>query len=114
MATVPDVGSSRPAIRRRVVVLPQPDGPTRTSNSFSSTVRLALSTARMLSPWGPEKSFVRFSMTTRAMKSFLELGGKKSSPSRPSQLVSLMDTRQVPALAHIIHRQKHEPGRIVF
>ena len=35
----PGVGSSRPATMRRVVDLPQPEGPTRTTNSLSSTVR---------------------------------------------------------------------------
>src|SRR5215470_6149238 len=31
----PAVASSRPAIRRSAVLLPQPDGPTRTRNSLS-------------------------------------------------------------------------------
>src|ERR1035438_2689046 len=35
----PDVISSSPAIMRRVVDLPQPDGPTRTTNSSSSISR---------------------------------------------------------------------------
>ena len=30
---VPDVGGMKPAIMRRVVVLPQPDGPSRETNS---------------------------------------------------------------------------------
>ena len=38
--------SSRPAIIRRLVVLPQPDGPTRTMNSPSLMARLRSSTAR--------------------------------------------------------------------
>ena len=42
----PSVMSSRPATIRRVVDLPHPDGPTNTTNSWSSTVMLALSTAR--------------------------------------------------------------------
>src|SRR6476661_2731470 len=37
--------SSRPAIIRRLVVLPQPDGPTRTMNSPSLMARLRSSTA---------------------------------------------------------------------
>ena len=36
----PEVGSSSPAIMRSVVVLPQPDGPSRQKNSPSPTVKL--------------------------------------------------------------------------
>src|SRR5882762_4817330 len=41
----PYEGRSRPASMRSVVVLPQPDGPTRTMNSPASTVRFRSSTA---------------------------------------------------------------------
>src|SRR3954468_14784582 len=43
---LPAVISSSPAIIRRSVVLPQPDGPTSTMNSPSAIVRLTSSTAR--------------------------------------------------------------------
>ncbi len=36
----PEVGSSSPAIIRSVVVLPQPEGPSMTKNSPSSTVKV--------------------------------------------------------------------------
>src|SRR5215470_1650786 len=39
ISTSPSVMSSRPAIMRRVVDLPQPDGPTRTTNSWSEISR---------------------------------------------------------------------------
>ncbi len=39
MAIVPFVTSSRPAMVRSRVDLPQPDGPTKTQNSPSGTVR---------------------------------------------------------------------------
>src|SRR5438477_9362630 len=39
MRMVPEVTSSRPATSRNVVDLPQPDGPTSTTNSSSSTSR---------------------------------------------------------------------------
>src|SRR3954462_11244443 len=42
---VPAVGSSSPAIMRSVVVLPQPEGPSRQRNWPSSTVKLAAFTA---------------------------------------------------------------------
>ena len=35
----PEVGNSSPAIMRKVVVLPQPDGPSRQKNSPSSTTK---------------------------------------------------------------------------
>src|SRR5215471_6122469 len=41
----PEVTSSRPAIMRSVVLLPQPDGPTSTTNSLSGMSRLMLRTA---------------------------------------------------------------------
>src|SRR5947209_6429719 len=41
----PSVTSSRPAIIRIVVVLPQPEGPSSTRNSWSAMSRLKLSTA---------------------------------------------------------------------
>src|SRR5271155_2408951 len=40
----PEVSSSRPAIMRSVVDLPQPDGPTSTTNSLSGMSRLMLRT----------------------------------------------------------------------
>src|SRR5215216_3770868 len=45
MRISPAVGSSKPAIIRRVVVFPQPEGPTSTTNSPSSIARLMLLTA---------------------------------------------------------------------
>ena len=45
MVMRPLVGVSRPAIMRRVVVLPQPEGPSSVTNALSSIVRLRLSTA---------------------------------------------------------------------
>src|SRR5262245_36309279 len=44
-ATRPVVGSSSPATMRRVVVLPQPDAPSRAKNEPAGTVRLRSSTA---------------------------------------------------------------------
>ena len=45
MAMVPPVMSSSPAIMRSVVDLPQPDGPTSTTNSWSAMRRLKSFTA---------------------------------------------------------------------
>src|SRR5262245_57933238 len=45
MEISPEVICSRPATMRSVVVLPQPDGPTRTMNSLSRIVRFTSLTA---------------------------------------------------------------------
>src|ERR1700720_3129017 len=45
----PEVTSSRPAIMRSVVDLPQPEGPTSTTNSLSGMSRLMLRTTSTLS-----------------------------------------------------------------
>ncbi len=57
----PEVGSSSPAIILRVVVLPQPDGPSSMKNSPSATVKVDSSTA-VKSP----KSLRRFSILISA------------------------------------------------
>jgi hypothetical protein len=44
ISTVPDVGVTKPAIIRSVVVLPQPDGPSSETNSPDRSVRSRLST----------------------------------------------------------------------
>ena len=46
----PPVGSIRRLIMRRVVVLPQPDGPTSTQSSPSTISRLSSSTATLPVP----------------------------------------------------------------
>src|SRR5450432_97597 len=45
MLISPDVGCSRPATQRKVVVLPQPDGPSSTTISPAGTAKLTPSTA---------------------------------------------------------------------
>src|SRR5579884_2733252 len=50
MAISPEVMSSKPATIFSSVLLPQPEGPSRTRNSWSATVRLTSSTA-LTSPY---------------------------------------------------------------
>src|SRR3989442_1737200 len=57
----PSVADSRPAMHRRVVVLPQPEGPRRTTNSLSFTSRSSPVTARV-----PSYDFVSPRNETRA------------------------------------------------
>src|SRR5512144_54782 len=62
--TSPAVGVSRPAIMRRRVVFPEPDGPRKTRNSPSSVARLTSLTA----PSSPAlKTFVRFRVSATAI-----------------------------------------------
>ena len=60
--SVPLVISSSPAIIRRLVVLPQPDGPTRTMNSPSPISRL-----RSFTAWNSPYTLLTFSNVTVAM-----------------------------------------------
>src|SRR6266478_959597 len=65
----PDVGNSRPAIMRSVVVLPQPEGPSRQKNSPLRTVNVESRTA-VKSP----KAFCKFSTRISAMVLIGKLG----------------------------------------
>src|SRR5579859_7529996 len=65
---VPEVISSSPAIIRRVVDLPHPEGPTRTMNSRSSISRLMFFTAVTPGPPFSGNTLTNFSRTTRAMR----------------------------------------------
>src|SRR5262245_25148269 len=58
----PSLMSSSPAIMRSVVVFPQPEGPTRTTNSLSGTSRSMPRTAAT-----PSKSFTNARKVTRAI-----------------------------------------------
>src|SRR5574341_297315 len=53
--TSPSVGNSNPAIMRRLVVLPQPDGPSIEKNSPSRICMVTFLTAATSSPAGPGK-----------------------------------------------------------
>src|SRR6478609_5273236 len=65
MLIVPEVISSSPATMRSVVVLPQPEGPTSTTNSRSAISRLTFLTTGL-----PSKTLFRTFRSTRAISSF--------------------------------------------
>src|SRR6267143_4672148 len=71
MAISPSVMSSRPAIMRSVVVLPQPDGPTSTTNSLSAMSRSMPRTAGTSS-----YSFTTLRRFTCAMSALRRAGGE--------------------------------------
>src|ERR1043165_5054834 len=78
---LPFVTSSNPAIKRNKVVFPQPDGPTKASNSPSRTVRLKSATAGMAlsSRFEPGKILVTFSIVMVATGRFLKRSSRVSS-----------------------------------
>src|SRR5215210_7179754 len=112
MKTLPPVMSSRPAIIRRAVDFPQPEGPTKTTNSPSGISKFILSTATTSSP----KTLVTSSNVTSAIPlppSVLPNGSVVQDsrvafrallplylvvfylmPARPAQVVSLLDLEQ--------------------
>src|SRR5476649_2536137 len=61
MLITPSVGCSRPATQRKVVVLPQPEGPSSTTISPAGTAKLTPSTAGR-----PIANCLRRSLTLRA------------------------------------------------
>src|SRR5215212_4832408 len=70
----PDVGGSNPPIIRRVVVLPQPDGPRRLKNSPSRTSRSIASTAVKPRPgWAPSTYLETRRPTASPPKVFVSL-----------------------------------------
>src|SRR5215470_13804137 len=73
MKISPEVTSSSPAIIRSVVLLPQPDGPTRTTSSLSGMSRSMLRTASISS-----KRLTTFRRATSAMWSALGSAGRES------------------------------------
>src|SRR4029453_9562919 len=60
MLISPEVGCSRPATQRKVVVLPQPEGPSRTTISLAGTAKLTPSIAGR-----PIENCLRRSVTSR-------------------------------------------------
>src|SRR3954469_19032433 len=86
---LPPLASSRPAIIRRSVVLPHPDGPTRTMNSPSPISRSTPSTAR--TPFG--KTFVSCS--------------SRMSPTATLRAPGACVDDQQPLLRHLANRVVH-------
>src|SRR5882672_2278783 len=98
MLTVPPVGCSKPAIRRRHVVLPEPDGPSMAKNSRSLMSKLTSSTAfttpkcratlrnETATEFSPPERF------NEAMIPLKQTGGHRARPSvRLTALLSALD-----------------------
>src|ERR687889_579757 len=104
--------SSRPAIIRRAVDFPQPEGPTKTTNSPSGISKFILSTATTSSPKTlvtssnvtsaiplppsvlPNGSVVQDSLVAFRALLPLYLAPFYLMPARPAQVLSLLDNEQ--------------------
>src|SRR5215831_17423115 len=92
MAIAPEVGSSSPAIIRRAVVLPQPDGPTSTMNSPSAMVQVSASTAVV--PFG--KTFVTsWNETSATVRTSCASGCDSRQHDRASQVLRVIGVQSV-------------------
>src|SRR6202158_1670723 len=90
MLISPDVGCSRPATQREVVVLPQPDGPSHTTISPAGTAKLTPSMAGR-----PTENCLRRSVTSSvAVMALLWLHVRRSLAIAES-LVPFRDPRPV-------------------
>src|ERR1700733_2362436 len=99
----PAVGSSNPATSRRVVVLPQPDGPSSEKNSPAATDRSMLSTAAAC----PARACPnRLVSPTRSMAA----AAMASSPYLRAHLLSL-PLRWLPGEPELAGREAH--GEII-
>src|SRR5438046_8195421 len=83
MRIVPASGFSKPLMQRKVVVLPQPDGPRNTMNSWSSTLRSRSRTATT-SP----KRLVIFSTLTLAIRLLQDLAAHRAEGHAAQQVIS--------------------------
>src|SRR5215207_7153323 len=97
----PDVGSTRPATMRSVVVLPHPEGPRRVTNSPSAMSALTLSTARV-----DPNCFVTSISWTRVI-AFLTRGDESDS----DQVRALEIARPEQAEEEQYHDERHELHR---
>src|SRR4026207_2095269 len=84
IAMVPSLGARKPAIMRRVVVLPQPDGPSSETNSPGGGIRLRRSTAVT----APKRRLTSVSTRRITWRSFARgrrgrSGGSPAAPTPP-------------------------------
>src|SRR4051794_37129016 len=84
---VPPVGSSKPAIIRRVVVFPEPEGPRKVKNSPRSTSRSIPATAQT-SPYCLVRLDKRMSRGAATRRRYPNRSGSKGQ-SRPIELATL-------------------------
>src|SRR5476649_1667152 len=86
MLIVPSVGCSRPATQRKVVVLPQPEGPSSTTISPAGTAKLTPSIAGR-----PIENCLRRSVTSRVAVTMLSVSWPRRSLPVAEGLVPFRD-----------------------
>src|SRR5215213_5415088 len=106
MRMLPEVSASSPASSRRSVVLPEPEGPTSTMNSPSSTARESSETA-IVSP----KRFVTCSKLTGAMRLPLHRAGEHAPDEVTLQKDVHEDDRR--RHDHCPRGQQRQVGRVL-
>src|ERR1043166_6013153 len=98
----PASGDSSPAINRRAVVFPEPDGPTSTNSSRGATVNESSRTAITRAPRVVTKAFERFLTVKPGIAESLKAEFELSSDDfRGHALVLLLPTRPVIALGDL-------------
>src|SRR5437763_6868976 len=116
--TVPELLSSRPALIRSALVLPHPDGPTKTTNSPSSISRSSSRTARvpsaytLLSCSSPISATATSTIASSHLvgSASLERGGRPPTIQRPTALRDRTSgsPRHAP---HLTGRRRDRPPR---
>src|SRR5436190_8131482 len=91
MRISPPLSSSSPAVSRSTVVLPEPDGPTRTSSSPSAISRSTLSTATM----PPGNVFVMPARVTSAISASVRVSGDQVAVPESAALRNAPLVREV-------------------
>src|SRR5690242_5192788 len=104
--TWPSSGASSPAIRRKVVVLPAPVGPSRTRNSPSPTARVSRLTASTL----PKRLLMPERMTSAMKLSFVERRAHRASRRLVEEGELLGPESEADPLATIDAHIGGEPG----
>src|SRR5215210_6318910 len=101
--TLPPLMSSRPAIIRRAVDFPQPEGPTKTTNSPSGISRFILSTAITSSP----KTLVTSSRVTSAIHFLLP-------STRTHHFPRCLPSTFTPVPENLFYLMPDRPAQMVF
>src|SRR2546425_8176794 len=99
---VPSVGSRKPAIMRSVVVLPQPEGPSRETNSPRASASVARSTAVTV----PKRQVT--SRSASLLTRHHHRGGPPKRPPPPPPPPAPPPKLLPPALPPPPHRRPHE------
>src|SRR5665811_2310578 len=88
---VPSVGSSRPAMRRRAVDFPHPEGPTRTRNSPAATSRSSPERTRVSPAYGETRVLSGLDLDVAAGEFLVLVGPSGCGKSTALRLIAGLD-----------------------